>query len=343
MGSLWFVYDYWKTVRVTGWGNPKLVALLGVIVLAIGLSGITADSWPGRFAPLLMGMSLFTLYLAGRVLGKDLFLPVAVGAGVASLGVIVWGILWPGLVTGGAIFEQNYDIVVGYVLLGAALFIHRWQWILAGVALLGMFFSGSPEAVFAVGVLGLVVLLRRDLSVKTFAALAPVVVVAILWLGLGYGWQLYGYSAKAVLDIPAAAPTQARQAVPDDVGLRKPREYRVEQIEKATARIRPLGEGYSITVFKDGIVHNVPLVIVQQLGWPGIAAGLAWALVSVWCLVKTKWKYVWVTMLALAVFDHYVWTQLAPWWWAIVGVSTAGGIGSDLVFKEGCKDKEIAI
>ena len=38
-------------------------------------------------------------------------------------------------------------------------------------------------------------------------------------------------------------------------------------------------------------------------------------------------------VLSLSVFDHFMWTQLAPWWWAIIGVSAAGSIESDLMFK----------
>ncbi|KKM68897.1 hypothetical protein LCGC14_1456350, partial [marine sediment metagenome] len=34
------------------------------------------------------------------------------------------------------------------------------------------------------------------------------------------------------------------------------------------------------------------------------------------------------------VFDHYVWTQFAPWWWVLVGVSAASmDGGSDRIFR----------
>ena len=115
--------------------------------------------------------------------------------------------------------------------------------------------------------------------------------------------------------------------------------YRFQVIENAMSNIKTLGEGYNITVFSrpPPIVHNVPLVLIQQLGYPGILAAMAWLWVSIWCLVKTKWKYVWILILALSLFDHYIFTQLGHLWPIIVGVSTAptlSNIKSDLLFRK---------
>lgn len=338
LATLFFIRDNWHRLN---WGDKKVYVPLLVIVGAIGLSGITDNTWGGKVAPLLMGLSLLSLYLATRILGKDVFLPLAIGAGVASLGIIAFGIWHLGLMTGGAVFEKNYDAATGFVLLGAALFIHKWQWLLAGLALVAMFLSGSPEAVFALGVLGMVVLLRQDWSRKMAVVVLPVVLVALLWFGLGSGQKLYSLTSIALRNRPVSelsgqswrSPTgrvTPRGVVEGDTAL----ERRWANIKRAVTGIKPLGEGYNLTEFsKVFMVHNVPLVIVQQLGWPGILAGLAWLWVSVWCLVKTRLKYVWVLVLSLSLWDHYIWTQLAPWWWVIVGVSTAGGIKSDLLFR----------
>ena len=78
-------------------------------------------------------------------------------------------------------------------------------------------------------------------------------------------------------------------------------------------------------------VHNVPLVIVDQIG---PLAGFAWLFITIFCLVKTKWKYAWSAVLVLSVFDHYIWTQFAPYWWALVGISTTVAIKNDYIFKE---------
>jgi len=74
----------------------------------------------------------------------------------------------------------------------------------------------------------------------------------------------------------------------------------------------------------------VPLIIVDQIG---PLAGLAWLWVTIACLVKTKWRYAFIAVIALSLFDHYIWTQAAPYWWVLVGVSTTSTIKSDLIFR----------
>jgi len=325
MGTLLFITRNWETIKQNGLGDKRVFIPFLVIVLAMGLSGITEEGLTAKFAPLLMGLSLFSLYLVARVLGKDMFLPLAVGAGVASFGVIIFALHNPGEVTGGFLFERNYDIVVGYVLLGMALFIHRYQWVLACLALIAMFMTGSPEAIFVIGVMAIAVMARRDWGKRLVLAVAPLVIIGILFFSLGYGQQLYSYTfSVAELEPTMAISGEGISAVG----------YRFEVIKEAMTSLKPLGEGYILTDFsRVRNVHNVPLVLVQQLGYPGILAGIAWLFVSIYCLIKTRYKYVWVLVLSLSVFDHYIWTQLAPWWWAIIGVSTASKIKSDLIFR----------
>jgi len=322
-------------------GDRKIYIPLLVIVGAMGLSGIIADTWGGKVAPLFMGSLLFSLYLLARKLGKDIFLPLAIGAGIASLGVVISGVLSPSKVTGGLVFEKNYDIVVGYVLLGTALFVKRYQWALVSLALVAMFLSGSPEGVFATGIFLAMVWFRKDWGKRLFISLTPVCLVAILWFGLGYGQELYGHTKRVAEITPTMdAPPKIAPTPPDQLSP-LPQEkvsvvgYRWAVIKDNMTNIKPLGNGYNLTDFSKQLnVHNVPLVIVQQLGWAGILAGIAWLWVSGWCLAKTRWKYTWGLVLALSVFDHFIWTQLAPLFWSIVGVSTAtSNIDTDLIFK----------
>jgi len=345
MGAGLFLLNNWHRVKTVGWGDKRVVGCLLFIVLAISASGAAYTGLQDRFAPMGMGLALFALYLCGRVLGKAMFLPLAVGAVIASLGkamflplavgaviaslgVIAHQVVHPGVITGGFVFEGNYDIVVGYVLLGAALFIHRWQWVLAGLALVAVLLTGSPEGLFALGVVGIIVLVRRDWGKRLVVVLAPVAVIVVMGLVSGYGQHLYDYAGK-VASGEVASPYGDKGAPVNAI------EYRLQVIGDALSDIKPLGEGYNLTNFsRSPNIHNVPLVIVQQLGYPGILAGLAWLWVSIWCLAKTRWKYAWTLILALSVFDHFIFTQLTPYFWVLVGVSTApDNIKSDWLFR----------
>ncbi len=329
MGAGLFLLNHWDTVKATGWGDRRIVGCLLFIALAISASGAAYSGLQDRFAPMGMGLALFALYLCGRVLGKDMFLPLAVGAGIASFGVIAHQVVYPGVITGGFVFEDNYDIVVGYILLGAALWIHRWQWILAGLALVAILLTGSPEGLFAIGVVGVAVLIRRDWGRKLAIVASATAAIAVIALVSGYGQTLYGYAGK-IIGNETVSP-YGETGVP-----RNAIQYRLEVIRDVMTHIQPLGEGYNLTDFsRSPNIHNVPLVLVQQLGYPGTLAAMAWLFVVIYCLVKTKWKYAWVAMLALSVWDHFIWTQLGVVWWILVGASTApADIKSDLLFKK---------
>jgi len=333
MGVGLFILHNWEQVKQGGLGDKQIAIPLLVIVGAIGLSGWNGIGWQEKIAPLSMGVCLFASYIVARIVGKDLFVPLAVGALIASLGIILHGCIFRSQITGGFVFGQNYDIAVGYVLLGVALFLREYQWVLAGVALLALSISGSPEGVFALGVMLPVAVARRDYGRKLGVIIIPVLVVAVVWFSMGWGQELYDHFRRTIM----FQPTQGRELDGDTSPSfgRSSVGNRISVAKTAMVNIKPFGEGYILTDFgKVDMVHNVPLVIVQQLGWGGILAGIAWLWVSVWCLRKTKWKYAWALVLALSVFDHYVWTQLAPIWWFLIGVSTTSGINADKIFTE---------
>ncbi len=106
--------------------------------------------------------------------------------------------------------------------------------------------------------------------------------------------------------------------------------YRWGVYIRALSDISLLGHGLFLGTTGGDIVHNIPLIIMNQVG---PLAAVMWSFVTVYCLVKTRWKYVWIAVIAASVFDHYLWTQFTPLWWALVGVSTTSAIKSDLIFK----------
>lgn len=354
MGSGLFLLNNWERVKKAGIGSKSIYIPLFILAVCISVSGVTGDTFSDKVAPLGAALSFLALYYSVRIIGKDVFLPLAIGSAIASFGVIGYSVFNPGILTGGYIFEYNYDIVVGYVLLGTALcFNGRYQWILASLSLTAMFLTGSPEAVFAIGVAGATILIRRDWSRKLVMAVMPAVyIIAIVFIA-GYGTQLYSYvtdvisnkatvleykvEEAAVLQEEAMLEGKTGYIIEDKDNPDYERESaigrRVSVIKHAMVNITPLGDGFNLTAFRKDTVHNVPLIIVQQLGWFGIPAALCWLWVSIWCLFKTKLKYVWVLVLALSVWDHYIWTQLAPVWWMAIGITTTINIKKDYIFR----------
>ena len=316
VGTGFFLLNNWSRVKEAGFGGKAIVLPLSIIILAMALSGINAQGVESKIAPLFMGISLGGLYLVARVLGKNIFIPLAIGVAIASLGVIAYRFTEMRGQTGGYIFEHNFDILTGYLILGVALFIHRWRWLLCGVALIALILSGSPEAVFAVGVILIAVLVRRDWSRKLLYIAAPALMVVIIIFFLGpsiynYIWHTIRGEETVNTELPSGERVTG-----------SPITWRWDTFSRAFSNIKLLGEGYGATNFTVDTVHNVPLILVQQMGYPGMVAALAWLWLTFYCLVKTKWKYVWIAIIALAIFDHYLWTQLGPWFFAIVGVST---------------------
>ncbi len=322
MGALLFLV--WSRQKID-WGDRVVFVPLLVIVAAIGLSGITADAWVDKFTPLLMGVSLFALYLVARVLGKDIFIALIPFVIIVTITVVVSGLLNPGQYTGGLI--TNYCASAGYLIFASLVCRGRWQWVLLTVAAIGLFFIGALEAVFIVGVLAVVIILRRDMSIR-FAIVAGVLVFLVsLWAGLGYLTPLYeGNNNISIL----FGLLSGREVLTADT-IQSLTSGRWEVIVESVRNISLIGYGFSLNTTGGGIVHNTPLIILHQVG---PFAAIAWVFVTLFCLIKTKWKYAWTAVIAMSIFDHYLWTQFSPWFFALVGVSTASSIKSDLLFKK---------
>lgn len=311
LGSMFYVLRNWEDIKDEGFGNSWLVWALLLIIFAIGLSGVNYTGVKIA-APLLTGVMWAALYLSSRRLGPQIFKPLAIGAAVASVGVIISAIIHPGELTGGLLFEYNYDIVVGYILLGAVLYSGRYRFPLIALSVTAIFLTGSPEGVFALFVLLVVVIIRKDIGRRVLYATVPLVIIAALWLGLGFGQNLYSYA----FDITRGNDEVITKGENSGTALG----YRLSVIGNEMAEIEPLGIGYTLTEFKTNTVHNVPLIIVQQLGWPGIIASLCWLAVGIAGWRIKRWRYAWSLVFGLVVFDHFIWTQLAPYWWMLVGV-----------------------
>ena len=325
LGAGAFLVNNWERAKETGLGDKRVWVPLAVIVAGMGLSGaVNGETLQDKVSPLFMGMALFAVYLSARVLGEDMLRMIAPFVVIGSISVIVNGLINPGQYTGG--FITNYCAAAGYLIFGVLVYQGSWRLALMLLAGVGLFFIGALEAVFIVGVLGLVVLLRRDRSKQlVFVGLAILILIGI-WAGLGYLVPLYeGNQNLAVLHSLITGGTAFNADTMTNLTS-----GRWLPIVEAVRNFSFIGQGYSLSTVGGGVVHNMPLIIMQQIG---PFAALAWLFVSIFCLVKTKWKYAWVAVLAMGVWDHYLWTQMGPWWWALVGVTTASSLQSDLLFR----------
>ena len=328
IATLWFLLDSWK--KGSDWkewlGDWRIFVPLLIIVLFMGISGlVTGKTLGGKFAPLFMGVSLFAVYVAARRLGAILFRALIPFVILGAVVAVVLGILHPGLPTSQvAGLITNYAANAGFLIFGAVVNQGKWQWVLVAIALVGVFFIGALEAAFIVTVLGITVIARRDFS-RRFLTVAGIAVGLVgLWALLGYLVPLYKGNNNLNVLFNLNTPDALNNLTTDRWGV----------ILNSLRDIRFFGHGYTLNVgtqIVGNTVHNIPLIIVYQIG---PIAGLAWLLVSIFCLTGTKWKYAWIALLAMCVFDHYFWTQLYPLWWCLIGVSCTSSIKNDLIFRE---------
>jgi len=319
-------------------GERLIYIPLLIIVASMTVSGFVNGITLGeQTAPMLFGVYLFGGYLACRKLGREIFRPFAVAVVVQAISCAIYGVMYPGFRAGGLIGWTSdvpsgglYSMAVVFLIFGAMVSMFWRRWVIFTIALVGLFFTGAEMAVFALAVLGGAMLVRKDWNRK---ALIPVACVgALVAVGIVSGvMSKYVRPAEVYFDatrqIPYAETVEERDALLD-----KALNNRWTPYKKVIEDISSAGHGYNITQFYSGMPHNVPLIIAHQVG---PVAAFAWLFLMFYCLVKTKWKYAFVVVLALSVFDHALWTMVAPWVWGLVGVASSSDIPNDYIFRLG--------
>lgn len=311
-------------------GSKFIWIPLAVISMSIIISvvwqyfGGNMDLWD-MASKALFGVFLFALYVASRNMGQELFKPFTVAVIVVAVSCVVYGIINPGVKTGGLASPTNYDMATGLLILGTVVSVVKKQWWLWAITLIGLAFTGADEAIFTVVVLIISLIIRRDWSKKILLPIGLVVIVAIIGLSTGIVQKLYQPTIDKVTSFTSAVKGEGNTDELMDVATG----YRWTTYWKLSP-IKPFGYGYNINDFYEGIPHNVVLIAIEQVG---IVGALAWVFVTLFCLVKTKWKYAFIAILALSIFDHFLWTQIAPFWWCLIGVTSASKMESDLIFK----------
>lgn len=308
-------------------GNKIIWIPMVLMLLSIALSGLVNGASLGeKVAPLILAVYLFSIYLSARILGKDMFTPFTIAVIVAAISCVYYSlfVMPAGVRHGGWVSPTNYDIAAGLLVFGTVVSAANNKWWVSAIALMGLMATGAPEGLFAVVVLFIMVLARKDFSWHMALPVVVVVLLGGLWFAFGGGLEAWRYTWWAT-DITGSLNPD----IMADLGV-TPMGDRWSYIVAAMTNISWIGHGYVLTAFTYDIVHNIPLIIVDQVG---PVAGAAWLFVTVYMLIKTKWHYAFASVLALGAFDHYLWTQVAPWWWALAGVALVSEQPNDYIFK----------
>lgn len=371
LGFIIIIGCVYTILSKVGWRNitlgPKWFWIPMAVISGSMVLRLAVERDMHGVATAIIGVAFFGVYLASRYLGKDIFKVLGIAVVIEAISCVAYGIAYPGMRAGGIIvsppeyWSPNYDIAIGFMIFGAIVFAFKRQWIIVLIALVGLFFTGAQEALFTVGILGIIVLARRDWNRKLLASAVTLLALIGICQFAGFTQQLYTptfsmlYRLKALTVSPIPASQLPSQ---DDSPITQPPEQfapnprvpyhpemtdrenylnnisndRYWQYKTAVAEMSPLGHGYEMTKFNKRTVHNVPLIIADQIG---PVAAVAWLFIMVFGLIKTRWKYGFACVLTLGVLDHFIWTQIAPYWWVLAGVATAvPNIKSDLIFKE---------
>lgn len=326
------------------WGPKWAWIPLAIIVASMAARLIISQDMKTMTA-LMFGLTLFAVYLSCRKMGEDVFKPITVLVIVQAISMVVIGIM-NGERTGGLISypSPNYDIATGVLIFGAALSIGKSQWVVVTIAMVGLVFSAGLEMAAGVVVIALVVLIRRDFGIRILVPVMIAIVLIVVVLVSGHFGGIYKTAIARVTDGMEVDNKLYPHNVTYDVEgeeivitydysweekLDTIITMRYSMWKRAVQQLKPLGHGYEVVKYNFTTVHNVILIIVDQLG---VAAAVAWLYMIIIGLVKTGWRYAFVAVLALSLFDHYIWTQMAFWVPALVGVSTASVRRDDRIF-----------
>lgn len=326
--------------------RPLWVTIPIVIIAITLLARITIERTTESMAEFGFILSFIMIYLIARQYGKVILYPIVWFALIEAVSILAYVLLvgsWhtDDMTTGGLVSATNYDLAIGIMAigLGASLFViqTRRNLLLYGIALIvAMFLTGSPETIVVLGILAtwLIIFHRRQLLnivqantsiIKTIAAV--LIVACIAWIMVGGMSNTVGRIEHVLTNTADASSGEY-----PDYG-----EGRFPAYKRALTTIEPFGHGFDLHHYvvdgngkpletyndpaKAGVIaHNVPLVIVEQIG---PLAAIAWIVTSIYCFIisSKRMRIMWVIVGALCIFDHFLWTTIAPFWWLLVGLT----------------------
>lgn len=289
------------------WVVIPLGIIIGVIVARVAV-------YPGEQAVYELGFMglMIASYISARICGRDIFWTIGPVVVILSLATITYaGINWS------TWYDNenelyNYNLVVAVLIFGTILCSWKRKWLLATLALPSVFLTGASAGLLALATVGVIMILQRDWSRKV---LVPLAITGILIVGaVSTGFAQLAYERTGHIVAGAVAGDEDANSMAD----------RIDTYKLAVSEFTLLGHGYLPQLYSvpaDDLrsIHNTPLRVFYELG--PLAMG-AWLFVMLFGIIKTRWKYAFGVILALGMFDHMMWTWLAPLTFIILGVST---------------------
>ncbi len=290
--------EYRQRMSLGNWrvSIPLLVVLLSI--LASGIARYLSEyKAVDLAASILMPVYLFGVYLVSRLFGKEVMRSFAWVGAIEGFSVLILAMVHWGIKNGGIASATNYNIAIGLLSFGLIAAIEFREKALGFACAGGILMTGAQEGLVVGG------LLLAAWAIKNWSK-------RVAW-GMGLGFV--GLTFVAFTPLYHLNPINSTIGIADGLV-----HGRIGQIQDMWANFAWLGHGYQMVNFPaDGIVHNVPLVIVQQVG---IAAAIAWVILI--ALLFKRWVYLFAAIVGMGIFDHFLFTQLMPISIAVFGVAS---------------------
>jgi hypothetical protein len=206
----------------------------------------------------------------------------------------------------GGIFG-NAHIASGMLLVALLLANVKAQQYLIPIAAVGILLTGSEEGVLGLTVLLVMMFLRKDVSTFTLLSLACVIALASCLSAvhtLDKMWFTVPDRASAWLNIGTPGSW--------DVALG----YRLDPIVRLFSPFNVWGTGYDPLNLEGTTIHNA---VLRALFEVGIIGALTWLWTCIIALLRSSATYLCIMLLTLSMFDHFLWTTLAPLFWIVIG------------------------
>ena len=295
------------------------------LFIPLGVIGISAliHAIAGRTLYDLMGLLVvvmcYGIYLLARSLRDRFPQALAIMSALGSVSIIISRVInpyssWNGYRPG---LFGIYHITCFVILVGIIVAPPRTRTVLLLIGIPAMIMSSSEEGIACLVVLGVVALLKRDWNRRAVAGVVAMGVIVAILLFSGWFQAVYPRLNADRVSLNADTITHERWVAYQDFYASAPIltgggwEWNSVGSQEATSLNWPP---------KWQTIHNAPLRVIGHFG---IMAGLAWLFVmsyGLWRYRRTKYAYLFVTILVFSMVDHMLWSYMPVWPWALLGL-----------------------